>query len=386
MWRWRIEAYGLVLIAVYALLFMALYEGGWWLRKSTGAPILSDFTPMWLAGREALRGHAATAYDLNAFVAAQHAFIGPAKHYYFWPYPPIFFIPAALVALIPYTWAFFVWETATLLALLWVIYSVLPERAAIVAALSSPLVMFNAAVGQNGALSATLIGGALLLLERRPLAAGFLIGCLFYKLQFVFVLPLALAVSGRWRALLASAATTALLAAISLLVFGPQVWQAFPAALLERGHMAFIAHIPTGKIQSLYVLIRYLGFGGASAWAFQVVVSSAAVGLALLLWRSRASHFLKAAALVAVALIATPYLFAYDMVLLVVAAAFLAADMIAHGASRGVWFLLGALYLVQFAYVPLSDYPLGFFFNLAMFALILWRAWGNQHSVQLKEA
>jgi Glycosyltransferase family 87 len=378
-WRWRIEVYGLALVAVYAVLFAGLYKSGWWIFKDTGKPILADFTPMWLAGRQALAGHAAAAYDLKAFVAAQKALVGLSKFYYPWPYPPMFFLPSALVALIPYGWAFVIWEAATLSLLLWVIYSIIPERAAVIATLASPLIVFNLAVGQNGTLTAALIGGALLLLERRPLAAGCLIGCLSYKPQFAFVLPLALAASGRWRALAAAAGAAALLAVISLLAFGPEVWQAFPAALSHRASSALVAHIPSGKIQSLYALLRHFGVGATAAWGLQIAVSLVAVGSVLLLWRGTASYSLRAAGVAQATLIAPPYLFAYDMLALLIATAFLVADAIARGSSRSERLALGALYVAQFAYVPLSDHPLGFFLNLALFALILWRAWGNRY-------
>ena len=50
----------------------------------------------------------------------------------------------------------------------------------------------NVGHGQNGFLTAALLGGALHWLDRRPWLAGVLIGCLAYKPQFGVLIPVAL--------------------------------------------------------------------------------------------------------------------------------------------------------------------------------------------------
>ncbi len=377
-WRWRIAACGLVLTAIYVFLLAGSYKSGNWILNRGGRPILSDFTPIWIAGRDALDGHALRAYNLGDFHAAQRALVGPRPHYYFWPYPPIFFLPAALVALLPYALAFIFWEAAAVAAFLALIYRILGERTALIAALASPLLVYSCAVGQNGALTATLIGGGLFLLKRWPLAAGCLIGCLAYKPQFDLILPLALLISGEWGALSAAAAATIVLIGASSLLFGVQVWTAFWAGLLKYANVALIVGVPSGTmIQSLWVLLRHLGLGVFPSAAFQVAMSLAAAGLVCFLWRSGASYSLKAAAAATASLLVSPYLFVYDLVTLLVAGAFLAADYVERGSSRVERALLIALFCAQFLVVGFDTRPLGFPFGLALFALILWRARGQ---------
>ncbi len=73
-------------------------------------------------------------------------------------------------------------------------------------ALAFPAVFINLGQAHNGFLTAALIGAALVLLERRPIVSGILIG-LLYKPQFGLLIPLALAAIGapspppppRWR-------------------------------------------------------------------------------------------------------------------------------------------------------------------------------------------
>ena len=53
--------------------------------------------------------------------------------------------------------------------------------------------------GQNGFLTAALIGGTLGLLERRPALAGVCLGLLTYKPQFGLLFPIVLIADRRWR-------------------------------------------------------------------------------------------------------------------------------------------------------------------------------------------
>ena len=65
--------------------------------------------------------------------------------------------------------------------------------------------LINIGHGQNGFLTAALLGGALVVLDRRPLVAGILLGLLAYKPQYGVCSRIVLAVSGRWRSFAAAA-------------------------------------------------------------------------------------------------------------------------------------------------------------------------------------
>ena len=78
-----------------------------------------------------------------------------------------------------------------------------------------------------------------------------------------------------------------------------------------------------GKLQTAFGLTRTLGGSETLAWTLQGGVALvAAVGVAWL-WRSRACHEIKAAALGCGVMLATPYLYTYDLVVLAVPLAFL---------------------------------------------------------------
>jgi alpha-1,2-mannosyltransferase len=64
-----------------------------------------------------------------------------------------------------------------------------------VAAIAFPGALITMAHGQNGFRTMALLGGALMLLERRPIFGGVLFGLLSYKPQFGVLVPLFLAVT-----------------------------------------------------------------------------------------------------------------------------------------------------------------------------------------------
>jgi arabinofuranan 3-O-arabinosyltransferase len=224
----------------------------------------------------------------------------------------------------PYAWAFGAW-TATGLALHGMsVAAVTRQWSAALVAFASPWALANVLVGQNGFLTAGLVALVLLTLERRPALAGVLLGLLTYKPQFGLLFPLALAVSGRWRAFAWAAVTTLGLLGLSSMVFGPETLTAF-LQNLPQTNQALVSNggVGWGKLQSVYGLARGLGAPLAVGWAVQGLVSAAAALITALVWRGRAPFELKAACLALAAVIATPYVFAYDLPILAVPLAFL---------------------------------------------------------------
>ncbi len=112
------------------------------------------------------------------------------------------------LALLPYLPALIVWQAATLaLYLEDRCVAIAGDRRAWLPALAFPAVFINIGHGHNGFLTAALFGGGLLLLDRRPMVSGILLGLLCYKPQFGILIPLALAAGGYWRAFIAAGAT-----------------------------------------------------------------------------------------------------------------------------------------------------------------------------------
>src|SRR5215472_4259548 len=269
---WRLQAYGLALFTVYAGLLLHFYLAGAWIVDRAGMPVYSDFTDAWVAGIEALQGKAAQIYEPGEFIRIRSALLGPRVFFYpNWPYPPTFLLILAPLGALAYFYAFVVWDIATLFAFIVVVYSIVRRRPAIALVLASPYTLWNFLAGQNGFLTASLIGASLLFLERRPVLAGVFMGCLTYKPQFGILFPVALAASSRWRAFAGAAATTALLAGASIVAFGSGAWLALPQGLAIQGSLPLFAGPDSnwGLLQTVYGLVRYLGGGAAVACVAQ---------------------------------------------------------------------------------------------------------------------
>ena len=177
-----------------------------------GKPIGTDFSNVYAAGSLTWQGRPADAYEPALQHAAEKAvFAGREVPFYGWHYPPFFFAIAVLVATVPYAWGLAIWLVASLAAYLAAIRAILPRPETLLIAAAFPAVFVNIGHGQNGFLTAALLGGALQLLDRRPWLAGVLIGLLAYKPQFGVLIPIALLAGGRWRTIGAAVATVAAL-------------------------------------------------------------------------------------------------------------------------------------------------------------------------------
>ena len=248
--------------------------------------------------------------------------MGPS--YYGWHYPPMFLFAAASLATLPYLAAWAVWMAVTLPAYVAAVRAIIGERIGIVLALGFPGVLWNLSVGQNGFLTAALMGGTLIFIERRPLLAGVCLGLLTYKPQFGLLFPLVLLLDRRWQVLVAASITAAAVAAASVLAFGVQSWEAFFAWMPVTSHAVFAeGRAGLMKLQSLLGVVRWLGGDMTAAWAAQAILIAGAAILSAWLWRQRVRYEIKAAALAAAAMLATPYLYIYDFPVLAIPLAFL---------------------------------------------------------------
>ena len=149
---------------------------------------------------------------------------------------------------------------------------ILGARAGIFLALGFPAALWNVTAGQNGFLTASLIGGTLALLERRPALAGICLGLLTYKPQFGLLFPIVLIADRRWLTLAVAAATAIGLAALSWLAFGSGPWQAFLDGLPVTSYVVFgEGAADWDRLQSLFGLMRAHGAGETAAWTVQAI-------------------------------------------------------------------------------------------------------------------
>jgi arabinofuranan 3-O-arabinosyltransferase len=373
---------GLTLSLGYLIVLGGTYLKGNFLADPQGRPIANDFVNVVAAGRLALAWEAASAYDWPIHKQAEIRAVGhDFENYFGWHYPPTFLFVATALATLPYLAAAVVWLVATFglyaAAIVGILSRVVDRRTGFCVALGFPAALWNITAGQNGFLTAALIGSTLGLLERRPALAGICLGLLTYKPQFGLLFPFVLIADRRWLTMAVAAATAITMAILSWLAFGGASWLAFVHWMPITSHVVLDeGGADWSRLQSLFGLVVAHGGSERLAWSVQAA-GSMTVGIGVVgLWRSRVPFDLKAAALAAATLVVTPYLYMYDIVVLAVAVAFLLRFALERGFIAGEASGLGAAAALILIY-PYFKTQLGLAAVLIVLGLVARRAWAE---------
>jgi arabinofuranan 3-O-arabinosyltransferase len=360
------------LIVVNVVSLVAFYARGLWITPAPdGTGNVADFATLWTVGRMTLAGHAAAAYDWSTLKPIEENAFGHFDGYLGWRYPPPFLFAAAALALLPYGSAFLVWVFGTFLSYLAAIRAIIGDRVGYFVAAAFPAVLANFMTGQNGFLSAGLIGGTLALMERQPICAGVLLGLLTYKPHLGLLFPIALVAGGHWRVFITAGIVAALLAVASLVAFGAESWHAFFPGIGDALYSEGLAY--WGRLQSAFGFVRLFCNNEGLAWAVQSTMAIIAAGIVGVLWRGRAATEIKSAALGVGILLATPHVLTYDLVVLAVPIAFLFRFGRTHGFLKYELVGIGSACFLILIY-PFVVAPVGYVAVLVVATLVLRRA------------
>jgi hypothetical protein len=306
-WSW-------VIAWSFAALTFAYGVYGTW-QNFTDPPGV-DFVSFWAAGRMALMGKAALAYDIHAHQALELT-VGRVRGIMSFPYPPpslLFFAP---LSLLPFGVAFSVWVLATCGFYVWAARRLAPFPQS----LAIPSTIPNAVIGQNGFLFTGLFIAAAEALPRRPILAGLLFGCFALKPQIGFLIPLALLAGWEWRALLAAACSAALLYVLGLIAFGFASYEAFLNILPHYAKFLSNSGWQWNTLASAFAFLRFFGVPQHVALAAQAVCAAGAAFATWRAWRMRLET--RVAVLATASMLISPYLFTYDTVFMVLPFAWL---------------------------------------------------------------
>jgi hypothetical protein len=160
------------------------------------------------------------------------------------------------------------------------------------------------------------------------------------------VVPVARAAAGQGRAIAAAGASAAALVLASLVLFGAGTWQGFLATVVASPAMYESGRILFAGMANSFGAARLLGAGATLAYALQAAASLVAAGVVVVVWRRPLSLPTRAATLAAASLVAAPLALLYDLMLGVIAAAWLVRD--ANSPSAWPWqkLALAALFLL----------------------------------------
>jgi Glycosyltransferase family 87 len=266
---------------------------------------------------------------------------------------------------LPYLAAYFVFEAVTLLLYLIVIRGILREPGStwLIPVLAFPAVFWTLGYGQNAFLTAALFGGATLLIDERPIAAGLLFGMLCYKPHFGLLVPVALAAGRRWKTLATAAAFVTGLVVISLALFGGETWRAYMVAFFGSGQMSDygLVHFNPAGFISLFSAARLAGLSAGLAHTVQLTATAAAMLFVAWVWRRNCTLPVRSAALAAGTLIAIPFAVLYDLMLSTIAMAWLTRAGRQNGVRPFDKPIIAGIYLI-----PLLSLHVGIAFHLPL--------------------
>ncbi|MGC3993396.1 MAG: glycosyltransferase family 87 protein [Propionicimonas sp.] len=332
----RLRVYPRILVVMSglaAIVYLATVRDGLDFR---GAPLGTDFVTFYAASKLALAGRAADVFDYQLLADAQRTVFptydgGP----FAWFYPPTFLLVVAPLALLPYVPALVAFVGASFAGWLAALRRAIARPGAGWLIASFPGLWVCVAHGQNGLLTAALAGGSLLLLPRRPMLSGVLLGLLIIKPHLAVLFAVALLAARAWRTMLVAVATAVVALGASVVAFGRDTLNAWLGTLQIARVAIEQGYLPWSKMPSTFAALRLLGTPVAGAYVGHAAVALAAAVAVWLVWRRTDDLALRGTVLMAGTFLVNPYAFDYDLVWLAFPIAWMALYGLANGWRKG---------------------------------------------------
>ena len=368
------------------LIFKALrfFEGGLWYGGQT-----TDFAAFHIVAQRIWLGDLDLTYQFASFTKMQIAAAGGTTGVMPWTYPPQFDLLLAPFALLPGWAAYFVFTAVTLAAYLMTLRAIAGSNFALVLVVFFPAIAITIAGGQNGLLTATLIGLVCINAERRPVLAGIALGVMVIKPHLAIAAGIYMLLTRRWPAALTAAAVVVASSLVCTLVFGPQIWIAWLGGIREAASYLEEGRYQLFRMISAYAALYQAGFPAAGAfWGQMAMAGLALVAVALAVTRGPSPRFALGVVPVASVMI-SPYAYDYDLPIMGIGLALLLPDLASlagpreRGAIYGLILLANAYGLLQSARLStendsaggLQRYmtpAVGGFALMAVLAMLLW--------------
>jgi len=323
-------------------------------RDGTSLVVGRDFLNFWMYGRAAPAADPSRFYDVTEYNRALQALLGGGYPGQNWSYPPSLFFLAAPFGQLGYLAALIVWTLFGGAIFLAVARRHIADNRLLVALLLSPAAVLCVISGQSSLITAAMLVTTFAWLDRRPVAAGLLIGLLTLKPQLGLLFPVMLIASGRWRAFACAAITTLVIAGVTALVFGPQVWVDFATKGLAANNLVLAdpERIATPFYPTIFMNLRGIDLPYSVAMAVQLFVSAAAAAAVAWAFRMRrdADPIMLMALFLSCSVAAVPYMLSYDTLVLTFAVLLLLGRGELDGAGRRFVQLVYWLPLIQMVF------------------------------------
>ena len=243
-------AFGLWLVCFG--LFLAVAPNFHFQPHTGDTPYGADFLQEWIGAQLVYEGDVSSLYDTNLFQSRQHdqarlGFEWTANRLFPPVYPPMHYAAFVPLALIPYRWAALIWLGFLIACALLAAYQIekiaqhyfrekfaSPARRQNLRAfiwlglLLFPSILFSINLGQKSVIWLLILTSTWqLLLNKRDLVAGLVLGLLSLKPTLFFLLPLVLLSRGKFRFFLGASLTVLAIWGSGLCLFPAEAWLGF---------------------------------------------------------------------------------------------------------------------------------------------------------------
>lgn len=381
----RIRAHGIILATcLWGVCIIDYATPG--LFDRAGNIKFQDFLQFPISARLIAQGRAAELYDTRVLNDAIRAIVGRDTSVYL----QYFYGPQVALPFIPLLrWSFLtqagIWIGISLalyfgcVYLLWRRCSALRPYAGLVAisAIAYPPLFHFFVRGQLSAvITACFSAAALAFLAQRDWLAGFALGFLAFKPQFLVAIPLVLLLARSWKMFSAVVVSAGTQMALTFLYFGPNVMRSYLTMLLHSASAPRSTELSLSRFQmhSLYSFWSLLVTSSPVVWVLYLASSIAVITITAAIWKSSSSRPVRFSALVLAAVLVNPHIYIYDLVALIPVFVLL-ADLIVS--DREMFPSLPMLLYLAFI-LPLFG-PLARWTHLQLsvpvFAILLWMLW-----------
>lgn len=307
---------------------------------------LVDFDVFHIAAQRVWIGDVDQAYQFAKLVGMQRESSGGFDSFMPWTYPPQFSLLLAPLALLPVGLAYLVFTTLTFSLFLMTLRSLAGRHFVLLLIILFPAIEITLACGQNGFLTASLIGLFCLYFEERPTWAGIALGCMIIKPHLAVAFAVYAILKRGWAVVIAAAAVVLASSALCTVIFGVAIWGALLQSVRDSALFLEQGYYPLYRMISFYAALRSIGFSGSAAFLGQGIIALLALGIVVISMRQRmrVRTGLGLTALVSVCI--SPYAYDYDFLIVGIGLSLLLPELQANARESERGIIYGAPMLV----------------------------------------
>lgn len=231
-------------------------------------------------------------------------------------YPPTALLLFTPFGKMSYMTAYSMWVLLLLTGTALTIHAFTKNKVLTAAALLSPAFLWCIITGQLGFLTTILMGSGLLMLQKeKPLSAGLLFGLLIFKPHLALALPIAFLATRQWRVIMGGIISTFGMILLSLIVFGPEVWNAFGTQFATNvtGHLLSMDNSIVERIPTIFVTTMHLSGNEILSSLLHIIGAIAAIWVTATIWRNSHDTTARLITLFVTPAFISPYYFDYDL-------------------------------------------------------------------------